>query len=156
MTRFAIPLAVGICALCWASPGERLGAQERGPIGIPMFRVAPKAIAAEVDGAAMSIVYGPPSMQGRTIFGGEVPYGSAWCVGVDSCARFATDRPLRFDDLVLDAGEYLDGIVPTQDIWTLIFNSNSRGARQQRYNPRLNVGTTVPSDERPFRRRSSS
>ena len=96
VSRFAILLAAGVCALCWVPTVERLGAQERGPIGIPMFRVAPKAVAAEVDGAAMSIVYGPPSMQGRTIFGGEVPYESAWC-----------------------------------------------GARQQRYNARLNVGSTA-------------
>ena len=61
MSRFAILLAAGMCALCWAPTVDRLGAQERGPIGIPMYRVAPKAIAAEVDGAAMSIVYGPAS-----------------------------------------------------------------------------------------------
>ena len=33
--------------------------------------------------------------------------------------------------------------MPTSDVWTLIFNTNSRGTRQQRYNPRLNVGTTA-------------
>ena len=74
MRRFAVLLAVGMCAVCWAPPVERLGAQERGPIGIPMFRVPLKAIAAEVDGAAMSIVYGPPSMQGRTILAVRFQY----------------------------------------------------------------------------------
>src|SRR6202008_1476477 len=50
----------------------------------------------QVDGASPSIVYGRPSMRGRTIFGGLVPYGRVWCPGADQCTTLSTDRDLQF------------------------------------------------------------
>ena len=61
--------------------------------------------AATIDGAALSITYGRPSMRGREIFGGLVPFDHVWCPGADECTRFTNNRDLQFSGLALKAGE---------------------------------------------------
>ena len=103
-----------------------------------------------VDGAAMSIVYGRPSMRGRKIFGGLVPYDRIWCPGADECTRLTTNRSLQFAGVKLEAGEYTLWMEPTKTVWSLIFNSDAH-AFHTRHSPRLDVGTiqlekqTLPS-----------
>jgi DUF2911 family protein len=93
----------------------------------------------QVDGATLSIVYGRPSMRGRTIFGGLVPYGRVWCPGADQCTTLSTDRDLQFTGVRLQAGEYSMWMEPTETVWTLIFNSDAH-AFHTRYDPRLDIG----------------
>ena len=73
-------------------------------------RVSPhETTSASVDQSEMSIVYGRPSMRGRTIFGRLVPYGDVWCPGADEATMLSTTRPLRMGPLALAAGEYRCG-----------------------------------------------
>lgn len=92
-----------------------------------------------VDGASLSIVYGRPSMRGRTIFGGLVPYGRVWCPGADQCTTLSTDRDLQFAGITLRAGEYSLWMEPAETVWTLIFNSDAHAFHTGR-DPRLDVG----------------
>jgi hypothetical protein len=78
-----------------------------------------------VDGAEMSIEYGRPSMRGREIFGGLVPYRRVWCPGADEATKLTTNRALQFGSFRLDAGAYSLWILPLPDRWTLIFNSQA-------------------------------
>ena len=48
--------------------------------------------AAAIDGAALSITYGRPSMRGRKIFGSLVPFDRIWCPGADECTTLSTIR----------------------------------------------------------------
>ena len=93
-----------------------------------------------VDGAALSITYGRPSMRGRKIFGGLVPFDSVWCPGADECTRLSTNRDLQFAGLKLKAGDYTLWMLPTETAaWTLTFNSDAHAFHTSR-NSRLDVG----------------
>jgi len=95
-----------------------------------------------VDGGAISIVYGRPSMRGRTIFGGLVPFDRVWCPGADECTRLSTNRDLQLAGLRLQAGDYTLWMEPTETVWSLIFNRDAH-AFHTRHSPRLDVGTIV-------------
>ena len=95
--------------------------------------------AATVDGAALSITYGRPSMRGRKIFGSLVPFDRIWCPGADECTTLTSDRDLQFAELKVKAGDHSLWMVPTDAIWTLIFNSAAREFHT-RHNSRLDAG----------------
>ena len=95
--------------------------------------------AATIDGAALSITYGRPSMRGRMIFGSLVPFGRIWCPGADECTTLTSDRDLQFGGVTLKAGDHSLWMVPADAVWTLIFNSGAR-AFHTRHNAALDVG----------------
>jgi Protein of unknown function (DUF2911) len=109
----------------------------RGGAHAQSRRVSPhETTMATVDGSAMAIEYGRPSMRGRTIFGGLVRYNDVWCPGADEATMLSTSRPLRMGQLAVPAGEYSLWILPTESAWTLIlnkeahtFHTNYRGSR---------------------------
>jgi hypothetical protein len=135
----AIALAAALILLlviAWAVvPGAQRGIFEGRRRASPH-----ESTSATIDGATLSIVYGRPSMRGRTIFGGLVPFDVLWCPGADEATMLATDRPLRFEGLNLGAGEYSLWMVPTERDWTLVFNSDAH-TFHTRHSARDDVGT---------------
>ena len=59
-----------------------------------------------IDGATITITYGRPSMRGRKVFGGLVPYNKVWMPGADEATIFRTSAPLQFGDFRLPRGSY--------------------------------------------------
>lgn len=92
-----------------------------------------------VDGAALTITYGRPSMRGRTIMGSLVPYNKIWCPGADEVTTLTTSKPLRLGGLPLAAGGYAMWMLPTAGEWTLILNSDT-GAFHTFHDPRTDLG----------------
>ena len=76
-----------------------------------------------VDGSQMFIEYGRPYTRGRVIFGSLIRWNEIWCPGADEATYLSTSRPIRVNNLKLAAGKYSLWIQPTEEIWTLIFNS---------------------------------
>ena len=77
-----------------------------------------------VDGSEMFIEYGRPSTRGRKIFGSLIRWDDVWCPGADEATYLSTSRPLKVGNLTLPAGKYSLWIQPTEDVWTLFFNSD--------------------------------
>ena len=77
-----------------------------------------------VDGSQMFVEYGRPYTRGRTIFGSLIRWNEVWCPGADEATYLSTSLPIRLGNLKLGAGKYSLWIQPTEDIWTLIFNSD--------------------------------
>ena len=77
-----------------------------------------------VDGSQMFVEYGRPYTRGRTIFGSLIRWNEVWCPGADEATYLSTSLPIRVGNLKLAAGKYSLWIQPTEDIWTLIFNSD--------------------------------
>jgi hypothetical protein len=99
--------------------GCRGGASAQG-------RVSPhETTMATVDGSAMFIEYGRPSVRGRTIFGRLVRYDEIWCPGADEATMLSTSRPLKIGALAVPAGEYSLWMIPTEGTWTLILNKDA-------------------------------
>jgi hypothetical protein len=75
-----------------------------------------------VDGARITITYGRPTMRGRKIYGGLVPFDRVWMPGADEATKFETSAPLQFGDFKLPAGAYTLYTLPREKSWTLIIN----------------------------------
>jgi len=88
-------------------------------------RVSPheKTATVTVDGSSMFIDYGRPSTRGRKIFGSLIRWDEVWCPGADEATYLSTSKALRVGNLALAPGSYSLWIQPTEDVWTLIFNS---------------------------------
>lgn len=76
-----------------------------------------------IKGATVTINYGSPSVKGRAIWGGLVPYNEVWRVGANAATTFTTDKDIWVEGKKLPAGEYGFFAIPTSTTWTIIFNS---------------------------------
>jgi hypothetical protein len=66
--------------------------------------------------------YGRPSMRGRTIMGGLVPYGQVWRTGANAATTFVTNRDLTMGGVNVPAGTYTLYTLPGETEWQLIIN----------------------------------
>ena len=103
----------------------------------------PAKTSALIDGKKLTIVYSSPSIRGRKIMGGLVPYGQVWRTGADNATTFQTDA-----DIVLGAdpggvkvpkGTYTIYTLPGAGQWQLIVNKQT-GQWGTEYNPRQDLG----------------
>jgi Protein of unknown function (DUF2911) len=89
-------------------------------------RPSPPAVAAgKIKGAQITISYSSPSVKGRTIFGGLVPYGQIWRAGANEATIFATDKDIEVEGKKLPAGKYSLFMTPGEKEWTVYFNSQT-------------------------------
>jgi hypothetical protein len=82
-------------------------------------------VAASVGGKQISIDYYAPSMHGRKVMGGLVPFGEVWCTGANWATKITTEANLEMGGLKLPAGSYSIWTVPNQNEWTLIINTQT-------------------------------
>ena len=86
-----------------------------------------KELKGQIDGVDITINYGSPAMNGRTIYGDLVPYGKVWRTGANEATRITFSGPVEVgDDVELPAGTYSLFTIPTDgDEWTVIFNKTA-------------------------------
>lgn len=70
----------------------------------------------------VKVCYSRPSMRGRTIMGGLVPFGEPWRTGANEATVLRTDRPVSVGDIRLEPGWYSLYTVPEPDAWTVVLN----------------------------------
>jgi nucleoid-associated protein YgaU len=85
-----------------------------GKGGSPHVRSAWK-----IDGAAIVIEYGRPSIKGRAA-DALMPPGKPWRTGADEATIITTDRVLRFGQVTLQPGTYTINTQPGAE-WQIIF-----------------------------------
>lgn len=94
------------------------GAQEKQPL-------SPAASSSgEINGANISIIYSSPSVRGREIWGGLVPYGKVWRAGANAPTIFAVDKEITVEGKKLPAGKYSFYVIPEKDNFTIIFGKD--------------------------------
>jgi hypothetical protein len=76
-----------------------------------------------VDGAKVDIYYSTPSVKGREIWGGLVPYNKVWRTGANEATVFETNKDLTVNGQKLPSGKYGLFTIPGEKEWTFIFNS---------------------------------
>ncbi len=65
------------------------------------------SVRATVGGAQLLVVYGRPSVRGRTVWGGVlVPYGTWWRTGANAATAFRTSADLTVGGVRVPAGSY--------------------------------------------------
>lgn len=89
----------------------------------------------------ITVDYYAPSMHGRKVMGGLVPFGVVWCTGANYATKITTEAPLRLGDLNLPKGAYSIWTLPGEKEWTLIINKET-GQFHLNYNASLDFGRT--------------
>lgn len=73
----------------------------------------------------VELVYNRPSMRGRQVFGGLVPYGSVWRTGANTVSAITFAETVMIAGEEVPAGTYGILTIPTQQDWTIILSKNS-------------------------------
>src|SRR5919204_3866664 len=77
------------------------------------------------DGKKITIDYSRPSVKGRKIYGGLVPFGQVWRTGANESTTFVTDANLTIGGKDVPAGNYTMFTIPAEDKWTLIISKKT-------------------------------
>jgi hypothetical protein len=81
-------------------------------------RVSPLATVDLTSGPVhLRFCYGRPSMKGRKVFGGLVPYGELWRTGANEPTRLYVDHAIQLGSLRVPAGRYSIYSKPTPEQW---------------------------------------
>ncbi len=73
----------------------------------------------------VTVEYSRPSVKGRTIFGGLVPFGEMWRTGANKNTIFTFSAPVKIGGKDLKAGSYSLFTVPGQSEWDIIFYTDT-------------------------------
>jgi hypothetical protein len=76
-------------------------------------------------GQTISIQYSRPSMRGRKIMGGLVPYGQVWRTGANEATQLSTPVDLTIGGANVPAGLYTLYSLVGQHNWKLIINKQT-------------------------------
>ena len=79
----------------------------------------------KIGSANVTIDYSSPSVKGRQIFGGLVPYDKVWRAGANTATSLQTDKDLMIGGKKLPAGKYSLFAAPGEKEWTIILNSET-------------------------------
>lgn len=104
-------MALAICAVtavCQQQPASPRGSAE-----------------VTINGKKITVDYGRPSMRGRKIYGGLVPYGEVWRTGANKATHLTTEADLVIGNLTVPKGTYTLFTLPTESGWKLIINKHT-------------------------------
>lgn len=139
---FFRPLATLACTAMLATVGF---AQAVVPLpDVPAAKPLPSpAATAHVrpNGKEIKITYNSPSIRGRKIMGGLVPYGKVWRTGANPATTLITQANLKIGTLDVPAGTYTLYTLPNEDQWLLIVNRQT-GQWGTVYNENQDLGRT--------------
>lgn len=94
--------------------------------------------------AQATVTYSRPSMKGRKIFGGLVPFGELWRTGANKNTEIKLEGAILINGQKVDAGTYSVFTIPGENAWTIILNKNTEhwgagGYKQEEDLMRFNV-----------------
>lgn len=70
----------------------------------------------------ITVVYHRPLVNGRKIWDGLVPMGKVWRAGANENTTIEFSTPVAIEGKPLPAGKYGLHMIPTADMWTIIFS----------------------------------
>ncbi len=84
----------------------------------------PATLKQQVGITDIEISYNRPSVKGRKIFGGLVPYGEIWRTGANSATKISFSTDVKIGDTPVPAGTYELFTIPGEKEWTVIVHKN--------------------------------
>lgn len=91
-----------------------------------------------INGKKVSIEYSRPSMRGRKIMGGLVPYDEVWRTGANEATALTTETDLDIGGAKVPAGKYTLYTLPSAGTWKLIINKQT-GQWGTQYDPKQDL-----------------
>lgn len=85
----------------------------------------PATATVSFNGKDVTINYGAPSMRGRKIFGGLVPFDKVWRTGANEATSFVTQGDIKIGPTLVPAGSYTLYTLPNPSRWLLIINKQT-------------------------------
>ena len=131
------------CTLCLAAVGFSANAQ-MGDMKMDDGKKLPSPPAtteAKLGSAAIKITYNSPSVRGRKIMGGLVPYKQVWRTGANPATTIITSEDLKIGTLTVPAGTHTIYTLPGEKQWLLIVN-NQTGQWGTEYSEAKDLGRT--------------
>lgn len=127
---------------CTLQPGTEPLAERTSPFD--STRIA-------IRGRVAQVCYSRPSVRGRVIFGGLLPYGNLWRTGANEPTILHLNFTARIAGLRVEPGSYSIYTIPAEKEWTVIVNrSISQWGYEGLYKPEIQaqeVGRVkVPSE----------
>jgi hypothetical protein len=97
------------------------------PLAAQSGKPSPAAtVTAKIDGADVTIAYSQPSMRGRKIWGGLVPFGDVWRTGANEATTITLPKAIVIGGKDVPAGSYTLWTLPAADgSAKLIINSET-------------------------------
>ena len=129
----AAALALGWVLLVSLAPGSWIAAGAPcprnlswGPAWLPRVSPLESLSFALPGGGKGKLCYGSPSLKGRTMIGGVLPYGQLWRLGANEPTTLHLSRTAHIGDIVLAPGSYSLYAIPGQLEWEILVNRSTR------------------------------
>lgn len=121
MMRSAFAVALGVVILGGGVAAQQTTEVHKGRAGSPHVKSEWK-----VDGGTISIVYGRPSLKGRTLGKDVDPYDAKeWRTGADEATTITTDKMLMLGSMHVPAGTYTIYTIPKGNAWQFILSKKT-------------------------------
>jgi hypothetical protein len=96
------------------------------------------SVTLQLDTNRISVDYGRPSMRGRTILGGLVPWNKVWRTGANQATHFRTNFDMVLGGAPIVRGTYTLWTIPSPSGWKIIVNRQT-GQWGTQYNPGMDL-----------------
>src|SRR5579883_535061 len=110
-------LSVTLCGLIFSSGVNAEMQKLEFPAASPTCTLKQRLGLTDVE-----LVYSRPSVKGREIFGGLVPYGKVWRTGANQATKITFSSNVKLNGHEVPAGTYALMTIPDKDEWTVIIN----------------------------------
>jgi hypothetical protein len=118
--------------------GNQMGNSHKSSQPMPS---PPATAQVSLNGKQVTIKYNAPSMRGRKVVGGLVPYGEVWRTGANPATTLVTATNLKIGTLEVPAGTYTIYTLPSASQWLLIVNKQT-GQWGTEYHQEQDLGRT--------------
>ena len=82
------------------------------------------------------VVYSRPSARGRTMLGGQNPYGEVWRTGANASTKISFSTPVKLSGVSVPAGNYALYTIPGPSTWTIIIDKDTSMWGAYTYDPK--------------------
>jgi hypothetical protein len=100
------------------------------------------SVSITLDTNRISINYGRPSMRGRVIMGGLVPWNAVWRTGANEATHLRTNFDMMLGSVPVTRGTYTLWTIPNPKEWTIIINKET-GQWGTKYREELDLARLV-------------
>ena len=83
----------------------------------------PRTASGAIGEMIVEVNYSSPSVKGRKIWGGLVPYSEVWRSGANDATTISFSKTVLVEGKKLAAGKYSLFTIPKEGKWTVIFNT---------------------------------
>jgi len=131
--KFPLLISIGSCLLL-ATGAFAETAKVEFPQASPSSTVKQRVGLTDIE-----VDYSRPSLKGRKIFGGMVPYGQVWRTGANQATKVIFSTPVKLNGTEIPAGTYALMTIPGEHEWTIIINKGAEQWGAYKYDEKSDV-----------------